>query len=97
MYYIPRSGANHDQLVSMLSQLGHECLVIGLSEIKYRFEQASLLITEINGYTVLPQPSISNAGDAGIFMGNKLKFMVRDEVSVTTDGLNWCSVDRAYQ
>lgn len=79
-------GANNDQLVGMVSELGHEFSVIDLSEIKYRFEQASLLNTEIPGYTFLSQPSISNAGGVGFFIQNKLKFIKRDEVLITTDG-----------
>jgi hypothetical protein len=78
-------GANCDQLTSMVSELNHQFSVIGLSETKHRFDRASLLNTEIPGYTFLSQPSMSNAGGVGFFIQNKLKFIKRDEVSITTN------------
>ena len=79
-------GANRDQLTSMVSELSHQFSVIGLSETKHRFDRASLLNTEIPGYTFVSQPSMSNAGGVGFFIQNKLKFIKRDEISITTNG-----------
>ena len=49
---------------------------------KYRDTEIN---TGIPGYTFLSQPSMSNAGGVGFFIQNKLKFIKRDEVSITTN------------
>ena len=77
--------ANYDQLITIISELNHQFSIIGLSETKYKLDQANILNTEIPGYTFLSQPSISNAGGVGFFIQNTLNFIKRDEVSTTTD------------
>ena len=68
----------------MLFELDHSFSIIGLTETKYNINNYSISTNRIPGYSFVSQPSFSNAGGAGIFVSNKLSFIVRDNLSVTT-------------
>ena len=74
---------NHDNLVHMLSELQFPFSVIGLSEIKFKFDKDIITNVNIPGYDFISQPSLSNAGGVGFYIKNNLTFAVLSELSVT--------------
>ena len=75
--------SNHDNLVHMLSELQFPFSVIGLSEIKFKFDKDIITNVNIPGYDFISQPSLSNAGGVGLSIKNNLTFAVLSELSVT--------------
>ena len=57
--------SNFDNLGQMLSELSCNFSVIGLSETRISINQGNLSNNQLEGYTFVSQPSLSNAGGVG--------------------------------
>ena len=85
--------ANHDSLMSLLSDLDFEFDVIGISETKIM--QGKDLITNISipDYSFISQPTLYNAGGVGFFIKDKIKFHARDDFTTTTNDFECLSIE----
>ena len=61
----------------MLSQLYLPFSVIGLTEIKFSFNQQALSNNELSGYQFVSQSSYSNAGGIGFYIRENISFNIR--------------------
>ena len=76
---------NFDKLSNMLSELYFPFSLIGLTEIKQKIDQPSILNTDLCGYQFLSQPSLSNAGGVAFYINNNLNLNIRPEFTTTAD------------
>ena len=74
---------NHDKLIILLEELGHNFSLIGLSETKIKLGEDCLANIDLYGYRFLSQPSLSNAGGVGLFAKKDLNLVVRNVLSVS--------------
>lgn len=72
--------ANFENLKQLLSDLNHNFTMIGLTETKINTLDNSPSYN-IPGYQFYSQPSLSNAGGAGIFISKNLTSSIRDDLS----------------
>lgn len=77
--------ANHDKLTSMLSNLGHNFHVIGVTETRIMSSKDPLVNTDISGYKFISQPSLHCAGGAGFYVRSDCEFHIRDDLNLTTE------------
>ena len=68
--------------MNLLNTLKHTFSVIGLSEIKYKIDQDSIINISIPGYRFVSQHSLSNAGGVGFYIHENIKFNIRSDLSV---------------
>ena len=61
----------------MLNELDAEFSVIGLTEIKLKFNQDPIINCNLPGYKFIFQPSYSNSGGVGFFIKDDLKVRIR--------------------
>ena len=78
--------ANFDSLFYMLTEMDHLFSLIGVAETKIKDSSVVLNNNEIPGYSFLSQPTLSNAGGAGIYISVKLKYSIKDDLSESTIG-----------
>ena len=76
---------NHDKLTTMLSSLGHNFHVIGLTETTIMAGKDPVVNTDIPGYKFISQPSFHHAGGAGFYVRNNCDYHIRDDLNSTTD------------
>jgi hypothetical protein len=69
----------------MLSNLGHNFHVIGLTETRITTSKDPLVNTDIPGYKFLSQPSLHCAGGAGFYVRSDCDFHIRDDLNSTTE------------
>ena len=79
--------SNFDNLEQMLSELSCNFSVIGLSETRISINQENLSNNQLEGYTIVPQPSLSNAGGIGFFINHNLLYKIRHDLSESVAGL----------
>ena len=77
--------ANHDNLITLLSNLNHNFHIIGLSETKIVLNKDYLANISIPGYQFFSQPSLHSAGGVGFYIRNGVQFHLRDDLSSTAD------------
>jgi exonuclease III len=77
--------ANYDKLTTMLSNLGHNFHVIGLTETRITTSKDPLVNTDIPGYKFLSQPSLHCAGGAGFYVRSDCDFHIREDLNSTTE------------
>ena len=84
--------ANHDSLMSLLSDLDFELDVIGISETKIM--QGKDLITNISipDYSLISQPTLCNAGELVSLLKIKLNFMLEIISLLPLMTLNVCQL-----
>jgi hypothetical protein len=75
--------ANYDNLLHMFSELNFPFSLIGLSEIKFKVDKEPLTNINIQGYSFISQPSLSNAGGVAFYIKNNLKFGIRLEFTTS--------------
>jgi hypothetical protein len=75
--------ANYDNLLHMFSELNFPFSLIGLSEIKFKVDKEPLTNINIQGYSFISQPSLSNAGGIAFYIKNNLKFGIRLEFTTS--------------
>ena len=73
--------ANHDKLTTMLSNLGHNFHVIGLTETRIMTGNDPVVNADIPGYKFISQPSLHHAGGAGFYVRNNCVFHIRDDLN----------------
>ena len=76
--------ANHDKLTIMLSNLGHNFHVIGLTETRIMNGNDPVVNTDIPCYKFISQPSLHHAGGAGFHVRSNCDFHIRDDLNSTT-------------
>ena len=69
--------ANFDSLHQLLIDLNKSFSIISLSETKIRHGKDQILNTNMTGYHFLAQPTLSEAGGAGIFIKDNLSYIQR--------------------
>ena len=75
--------ANHDSLVNMLPELYFPFSLIGLSETKQQINKDPISNLQIPSYHFVSQPSHSNAGGVGFFIKDNLKYIKREDLSIS--------------
>ena len=75
---------NYDNLVGLLSELSYPFSIIGLTEIKITDDTGNLDNTEISGYKFIHQPTLSNAGGAGVYLHESLINHYTKRIDLTT-------------
>ena len=73
--------ANLDNLTNMLNELHYPFTIVGLTETKLNISKVSIDNIDLPGYQFLSQPSLSNAGGAGIFVQDFVKVSIRPELT----------------
>jgi len=73
--------ANYDNLVQMFVDLNVSFSLIGLSETKLKLDKDPLFNTNIDGYSFVSQPSLSNAGGVAFYIKDNLEFIIRSDIS----------------
>ena len=76
---------NFDNFHNMLNELDAEFSVIGLTEIKLKFNQDPIINCNLPGYKFISQPSYSNSGGVGFFIKDNLKFRIRNDLTASKD------------
>ena len=79
--------SNFDNFVQMLSELSCNFSVIGLSETRISVNQENLSNNQLEDYTFVSQPSLSNAGGVGFFINDNLLYKIRHDLSESVTGL----------
>ena len=78
--------ANLDNLTNMLNELHYPFTIVGLTETKLNISKDSIDNIDLPGYQFLSQPSLSNAGGAGIFVQDFVKVSIRPELTKSEPG-----------
>ena len=68
--------ANYDNLAHMLSELYFPFSIIGLTETKIKDDQAVIMNIDLPGYSLISQPTLSNAGGVSFYVSNRLRFTI---------------------
>ena len=78
----------------MLNELHYPFTIVGLTETKLNISKDSIDNIDLPGYQFLSQPSLSNAGGAGIFVQDFVKVSIRPELTKSEPGLEalWIEV-----
>jgi hypothetical protein len=76
----------------MLSNLGHNFHVIGLTETRIMTSKDPLVNTDIHGYKFLSQPSLHCAG---FYVRSDCDFHIRDDLNSTTEDFECLIIDRS--
>ena len=86
--------ANLDNLTNMLNELHYPFTIVGLTETKLNISKDSIDNIDLPGYQFLSQPSLSNAGGAGIFVQDFVKVSIRPELTKSEPGFEalWIEV-----
>lgn len=91
--------ANYDSLTNMLSELFFPFSLIGLSETKQQIDKDPISNLQIPGYHFVSQPSHSNAGGVGFFIKDHLKYIKREDISVSNKYFEvlWIEIQNDHQ
>ena len=85
--------ANHDSLMSLLSDLDFEFDVIGISETKIMQGKDPITNISMPDYSFISQPTLCNAGGVGFFIKDKIKFHARNDFTTTTNDFECLSIE----
>ena len=55
--------------------------MIGLTEIKFQFDQCPIVNCDLSGYKFISKSSFSNSGGAGFLVKNDLQYFIKDDLT----------------
>ena len=76
--------ANHDKLISLLSDLTHNFHLLGISETKMMVDKDPVAIVNISGHNFFSQPSNQNAGGVGFYIRSDCEYHIRNNLSTSS-------------
>ena len=76
--------ANHDKLISLLSDLTHNFHLLGISETKMMVDKDPVANVNISGYNFISQPSYQNPGGVGFYIRRDCEYHIRNNLSTSS-------------
>ena len=68
--------ANHDKLISLLSDLTHNSHLLGISETEMMVDKDPVANVNISGYNFISQPSYQNTGGVGFYIRSDCEYQL---------------------